>query len=43
MPSAAGILDDRSILVATEADFRVLDLESGAFAVHTEFPMGALV
>ncbi len=40
MPSAAGILDERSILVATEADFRVLDLESGALAVHAEFPMG---
>ena len=27
LPSAAGIIDERSILVATERDFRVLDLD----------------
>ena len=40
VPSAAGILDERRILVATEVDFRELDLESGAVEVQIEFPMG---
>ncbi len=37
MPSAAAIVDARSILVATELDFRVLDLESGAMETTTRF------
>ena len=36
MPSAAGIVDAGTILVATENDFRFLDLDSGKQTVHRE-------
>ncbi len=38
LPSAAGIIDERSILVATERDFRVLDLDSGDTEITMAFP-----
>jgi sugar lactone lactonase YvrE len=38
MPSAAGIIDAHSILVATELDFRILDLDSGSVEVGIAFP-----
>ena len=38
MPSAAGIIDEHSILVATELDFRVLNLDSGTTEVGIAFP-----
>ena len=38
LPSAAGILDEKQVLVATELDFRVLNLESGATETVLEFP-----
>ena len=38
LPSAAGILDKKRILVATEADFRVLDLDTGDTEITMKFP-----
>lgn len=38
-PSAAGILDARTVLLATEQDFRSLDLDSGAQEVVRPFPL----
>ncbi len=38
MPSAAGILDERSVLLATEVDFRRLDLDSGETESAMPFP-----
>ncbi len=38
-PSAAGILDGRTVLLATEQDFRSLDLETGAQEVVGPFPL----
>ena len=38
MPSAAGIIDAQRILVATESDFRILDLDSGSVEVGIAFP-----
>jgi|TARA_Y100000310_G_scaffold343698_1_gene452547 sugar lactone lactonase YvrE len=39
MPSAAAIVDERSVLVATEIDFRKLDLDSGAMEEVLRFPI----
>tara|TARA_A100001037_G_C15005571_1_gene569196 strand:- start:51 stop:926 length:876 start_codon:yes stop_codon:yes gene_type:complete len=41
MPSAAGLLDDQSIVVATEDDFRRLNLETGAHEIVHVFPEDA--
>lgn len=41
MPSAAGLLDEESILVATEDDFRRLDLNTGVHEVVSTFPEDA--
>lgn len=41
MPSAAGLLDATSILVATEDDFRRLNLDTGAHEVVHTFPEDA--
>ena len=38
MPSAAGIVDDGRIVVATELDFRILDLDSGKSLIHVRLP-----
>lgn len=38
MPSAAGIVDAAEILVATETDFRFLNLDTGATREHLPFP-----
>lgn len=38
MPSAAGIIDSTSILVATEDDFRTLNLDTGETAIVATFP-----
>lgn len=38
MPSAAGIVDERRILLATEIDLRVLDLDSGEVETVARFP-----
>lgn len=38
MPSAAGIIDAQRILVATELDFRILDLDSGSMEIGIAFP-----
>jgi sugar lactone lactonase YvrE len=38
MPSAAGIIDDKRVLVATEIDFRVLNLDTGESEIGTRFP-----
>ena len=43
MPSAAGIIDERSILVATDLDFRVLDLDSGDTELAIDFPEDSLM
>ncbi len=39
MPSALGIIDQQRVLVATELDFRVFDLDSGESRVHVPFPI----
>ena len=39
MPSAMGIIDKQSVLVATETDFRFLDLDTGEHRVHVKFPV----
>ena len=41
MPSAAAIVDGSRILLATETDLRMLDLDTGAMAIHTPFPEDA--
>lgn len=38
MPSALGIVDRESVLVATETDFRVFNLDSGEQRQHVSFP-----
>ena len=38
-PSAAAILDDRTVLLATETDFRSLDLDTGTMAIVRPFPL----
>ena len=43
LPSAAGIIDERRILVATERDFRVLDLDSGETEITSAFPEDELM
>jgi sugar lactone lactonase YvrE len=43
LPSAAGILDDHRILVATELDFRILDLDSGNTEITMTFPEDPLM
>lgn len=43
LPSAAGILDEKQVLIASEIDFRVLDLESGATETVMEFPEDRLM
>ena len=43
LPSAAGLIDEKRILVATETDFRVLDLDSGEMEIGTLFPEDPLM
>jgi sugar lactone lactonase len=42
-PSAAGIVDARRVLVATDLDFRLLDLEDGSEEIITTFPHDPLM
>lgn len=39
MPSALGMIDERSVLVATETDLRRLDLDDGTFEVIISLPV----
>jgi sugar lactone lactonase YvrE len=43
LPSAAGLIDEKHILVATETDFRVLDLDSGEMEIGIRFPEDPLM